>query len=173
MKRLKDDRVMGADILVRERIEEAHNLLKTWEAGLKGNAGVSSQIEMMEQNVEATQRIMGDLGVVEACRWCEEEAGGSCCGAGIENRYSSVLLLVNLLLGVRLPQYRERLDSCYFLTGNGCCLKVRHVLCVNYLCARLQTHLSPEGLISLQTLSGEELDTGFVLYETIKKIIGR
>ena len=42
---------------------------------------------------------MFEIGLVDECRKCEEEEGGACCGAGIENRYSGTLLLINLLLG--------------------------------------------------------------------------
>lgn len=168
----KAERDNGIDLLVRERIEEALCLLEKWEAGLKDDAGIFSLLERIEQDVDVTLRLMKELGVVEACRWCEEAEGGSCCGAGIENRYTPVLLLINLLLGVRLPKRREHLDSCYFLEEKGCCLKVRHVLCVNYLCSRLMNSLSPEGLMTLQNASGKELDTGFVLYEAVKKITG-
>jgi hypothetical protein len=87
---------------------------------------------------------------------------------GVENRYDRIQLLINLLLGVSLPDRYTYLDSCYFLKADGCCLAARHVLCVIYLCAKLKQALSQEDLNALQTVIGEELDTGFALYEAIK-----
>jgi len=163
--------VFGPDILVRERIGLALSLFETWEARLRQDERVASGLAGLARALEGSRRLMADLGLVKTCRWCEEEEGGSCCGLGIENRYGPVLLLLNLLLGVDLPGDREQLDSCYFLKKNGCCLKVRHVLCVNYLCGRLKETISPEGLNVLQALQGEELNTGFALQETVRRMV--
>ncbi len=94
----------------------------------------------------ASMQAMRALRVVQACKWCEEQEGGSCCGAGIENRYDPLQLLINLLLDVSLPDRQKYPDSCYFLETDGCCLKARHVLCVNYLCKKLQENLSKDEL---------------------------
>ena len=108
------------------------------------------------------------LQVVSECKSCEEE-GGSCCGSGIENKYDAVLLLINLLLGCSLENNEPVGNSCYFLGKNGCMLTARHVLCVNYICDKLQKKLNREELLALQTCAGEELDTLFILHESIKK----
>jgi len=162
----------GPDILVRERIESALSLHRSWEARLRQDALISAGLDKLAGSLEAGRRLMLALGMVRACRWCEEAEGGSCCGLGIENRYGDILLLLNLLLGVTLPARREKPDSCYFLNQEGCCLRVRHVLCVNYLCGRLKETLSREGLIALQTLQGQELNSGFVLHEAVRRIVG-
>ena len=161
----------GEDHLVQERIEAARELFEAWEGPFREDVEVVRLLNRLKENIEASYQVMRDVGVVRACRWCEEEAGGSCCGTGIENRYSRRLLLINLLLGVSLPDRRWRLDSCYFLKDNGCSLKARHVLCVNYLCQDLQKRLVPDVMNALQETTGKELDIGFVLYETVGKII--
>ena len=111
------------------------------------------------------------LGVVAECKHCEEQEGGSCCGTGIENKYDVELLLVNLLLEVSLQDQQVSQNSCYFLGEEGCKLTARHVLCVNYICNKLQKKLTREELLELQTCAGEELDTLFFLHEAIKKKI--
>jgi hypothetical protein len=116
---------------------------------------------------------MVQFGVVNACRHCEEEEGGSCCGAGIENKYSPTLLLLHLLLSGELPKTRQWANSCFFLGENGCRLKARHVLCINYLCLRIQKMLPSQDLIALQTITGEEMDTVFHLHETVKRTLNR
>jgi hypothetical protein len=153
---------------IEEKIEEARALLDAVEDRLRDDPRVRDLLCRFEANVRTSKQAMRALGVVAACKWCEEQEGGSCCGVGIENRYDSVQLLINLLLGACLPDRHAYPDSCYFLQADGCCLSARHVLCVNYLCAALKQTLSQEDLIALQTIVGEELDTGFALYEAVK-----
>ena len=37
--------------------------------------------------VRASRTAMAVAGVMDECRTCEEREGGSCCGAGLENKY--------------------------------------------------------------------------------------
>jgi hypothetical protein len=157
---------------IEEKIEEARALYAAWEDRLRQDGRIGTLLARLEQSVRASRQAMQRLGVVRACEQCEKQEGGSCCGVGIENRYDGVQLLINLLLGVSLPPEHTYPDSCYFLKDCGCSLKARHVLCVNYLCADLQRALSQDDTIALQTIVGEELGTGFALYEAIKKRLG-
>ena len=116
---------------------------------------------------------MLELGIVETCKICDEEGGGSCCGAGLENKFDTVLLFMNLLLGVSLPNYHRRTGSCYLLSEGGCLLKVRLVLCVDYLCPGILSSLNRDELLKLQNISGDELVTGFMLYDALKKFLRR
>ena len=157
---------------IEEKIEAAHALLTAWEGRLLEDGRIIALLERLKQNVQASMQAMRALRVVQTCKRCEELEGGSCCGAGIENRYDGLQLLINLLLGVSLPDRHTYEDSCFFLQTDGCCLKARHVLCVNYLCTKLQRTLSHDDMIALQRIIGEELDTGFALYEAIKSHVG-
>jgi len=53
-------------------------------------------------------------GIVDLCRECEEKEGGSCCGAGLENHYSGMLLLINRLLGVALRTKGKNRRAAFF-----------------------------------------------------------
>lgn len=166
--------VAGTDSLtIQEKITRARDLLKAWEEELRAERSLSDSLACLQACIEASRQIMEEIGVVTECRRCEEEEGGSCCGSGIENRYTEVLFLINLLLGVPLPEGAGRPKSCYFLGETGCTLLARHVLCVNYLCARLRERLAPAQLTRLQDASGEELETEFRLYELIKRFLNR
>lgn len=158
---------------IEDRIREALALCEASAGRLRRDDRIRDLLDRLEKNIQESMQAMRALRVVQVCRRCEEQEGGSCCGAGIENHYDRFQLLINLLLGVCLPAEHEYADSCYFLQADGCCLKARHVLCVNYLCTKLQRTLSQEDMIALQTIVGEELDTGFVLYEAVRKNLGR
>jgi hypothetical protein len=152
-----------------EKIEQARNLLETCGNSLIEDPQIHALLRKLRDCIESTNQSMVTLGVVAECKNCEEREGGSCCGSGIENKYEAVLLLINLLLGDSLENEESSGNSCYFLGKKGCTLTARHVLCVNYICQKLQKKLTREELIALQTCAGEELDTLFFLHEAIKK----
>lgn len=142
---------------------------KSWDR----HAEVKERLENLRQALERSRAGREAAGLTEICRTCEEVEGGSCCGAGIENRYDGYILLVNLALGVHLPEKRWEQKSCFFLSAGGCCLKARHVICINYLCKNIEDHVDPRRLTRLRELEGEEVDLLFRLHEQIKKVLRR
>ncbi|MDZ7700189.1 MAG: hypothetical protein U5R49_25760 [Deltaproteobacteria bacterium] len=132
---------------------------------------VSAQIETLKAATEASFKEMTRSGVREMCRRCETEEGGSCCGAGLENRYDGWLLLINALLGVTIPAERWRKDACFFLGETGCRLRARHVICINYVCKKITDAFSPSRLEKLREREGEEIQTLFRLNESIKALL--
>lgn len=115
---------------------------------------------------------MAAIGLVKECADCAVNGNGTCCGARTGNKCDSILLFINLLLGKSLPDRAQDSHLCYFLTKQGCALRARHVICVNYLCQRLRKTIEHEKLILLQETAGEELHALFILEEYIKKKIG-
>ena len=158
---------------VRDTLKQAHHLYTIWGGELKQAPFIDNLIEKLKQNISATKKAMAKIGVLKICKHCDEEEGGSCCGYGIELKYNSVLLLINLLLGVRLPKEKREPNSCFFLGENGCLLLSRHVLCVNYFCALIKSKLTSNELMQIQSIAGEELYTVFKLHEAIKLFISQ
>lgn len=154
-----------------EKIQRARTLHLHYGDQLLARSHIRDLLSRLRQSIDATQQSMFILGIMEQCRHCDEEGGGSCCGAGIENKYSVVLLLINLFLGGSLPQRRYDANGCFFAGEQGCTLKARHVLCVNYLCSRIERALPPDRIIMIQRIAGNELECLFMLHEAIKKFI--
>lgn len=154
---------------IEQKIAQAHKRLEVCGSSLKEDPSIQALLRKLRNCIENTNQSMFTLGVVAECKNCEEKEGGSCCGVGIENKYDIVLLLINLLLGCAVENHEPVGNSCYFLGKNGCKLTARHVLCVNYICDKLRKKLTREELLALQTCAGEELDTLFILHESIKK----
>jgi len=148
---------------------EAH--AKTWGAELAGIRGFAGLLQRFKEAVRASRREMADAGVVDLCRQCEEEEGGSCCGAGLEDRYDAWLLLINALLGVALPRSRPKEGSCFFLLDRGCCLEARHTICVNYVCKKACDRIDPRRLRRLRDREGAELGVLFLLHEEVKRAV--
>lgn len=154
-----------------EKIDWARRCLDQYGPVLLEDPLIGDLLLRLRQVSEATRAEMADLGIVEACRICEEEEGGSCCGAGIENRYEGIMLVINGLLGVELPEVGSLPESCHFLGPEGCLLRARHVLCVNYLCNRAVGRHDPSELARLRENEGEELELIMHLYDRIGEIL--
>ena len=125
----------------------------------------------LDRNIEATMKEMASSGVVMECADCAVSNEGTCCGRRTGYKCDITLLLINLLLGKALPEHEQDVHLCRFLTKHGCSLRVRPVICVNFVCQRLRKKIPHEKLIRLQEIAGEELDILFVLEECIKKKI--
>jgi hypothetical protein len=163
--------VISLDSKIEDKISWATNCFKKKKSVLFNDKKTRELLDLLKKAITASRREMEDIGLVEECRQCEEKEGGACCGAGIENRYSGILLLINLLLETNLPQQPYETDSCYFLSAHGCSLTARQVLCVNYICNKISNKISPEKLIGLREKEGVELDLLFLLNERIKMVL--
>jgi len=150
------------------KIALAYHLQEDFGQALLQNKEVRDLLLQLNQNVELTWNEMDSVGIVRECRDCAVKEG-SCCGTGMENNYDEVLLLINLLLGRTLPRQAYDSNSCYFLGENGCLLRAREVICVNYLCGRIYRNIQRESLIHLQKTAGKELISLFMLEQHIKK----
>jgi hypothetical protein len=156
---------------ITEKIRTARDLCLKWGTELKSDPLISSQLRKLSERTEASRLASLQSGVADACRRCDENEGGSCCGAGIEDRYTPELLLINLIVGTELPESRYSEDSCHFLHNRGCILPVRDILCINYLCSKLQRDIPHGNLLSLQDATGREMEAVFVLHNTIRNFI--
>jgi hypothetical protein len=128
-------------------------------------------IKKLEEAIQDSRDAMANAGIVALCTQCEMNEGGSCCGPGLENKYDAELILINLMMGVKLPREKDDPTSCFFLGRKGCILKARHVICVNYICRKVSEEINPAMLNSLREKEGVELNTLFLLHERIKKSI--
>ena len=156
---------------IQDKIKLAQDLYTLWGDALRKQSHINKLLADLDGCLRVSRRSMLEFKIIEICKSCDEEEGGSCCGAGMENKIDSLLLLMNLLLGGSLPEHHLRTGSCYLLGDSGCVLKVRLVLCVDFLCDKILTVLKAEELLSLQKISGEELVTGFRLYDALKKFL--
>ncbi len=161
---------MLADPIV-EKIHWAEDFFSFSRDELLGNRKLSGLLEALRAAVHDSHEEMASRGIVQLCRRCDEQEGGSCCGSGIEAHYGETLLLINLMLGVGLPKERAEAKGCFFLSPRGCGLLARHVVCINYLCKKVTDHFHPQELAHLREKEGIEVELLFRLNEEIKKYI--
>ena len=156
---------------IEEKIAWARRCYRKFGAALLEDREIAHGLDRLRGTIAASQKEMARAGVVGICRRCDQEEGGSCCGAGIENRYDACLLLINLLLGVHLPDERYAPDACFLSGPNGCLLQARHTLCINYLCRKVTDQMDPNSLRVLREKEGEEVTALFVLEERLKTVL--
>ena len=156
---------------IEEKIAWAQDCYQEFGHDLLKEKKIVDLLVHLKVAIAASRREMSLTGIVEICRRCDQEEGGSCCGAGLENRYDGWLLLINLLLGVKLPKTRQQTNSCFLLGKNGCLLMARHDICINYLCKKIADLIDPHAIVELREREGEELNTLFMLHESIKPVL--
>jgi hypothetical protein len=130
---------------------------------LLADPALGPRIERYRQALRSTRAVMEEEGVFAACASCATRVRGGCCFCGVEEWYDPVLLLVNLLLGVRFPLSRELEEGCLFVGSDGCGLAAKHSFCLNYLCPALKEGLKVDSEKRLLSVIGEELLHGWEL----------
>lgn len=156
---------------IEDKIAWAQHCYKEFGDDLLKEKKLVDLLAHLKAAVVASRREMALTGIEEICRRCDREEGGSCCGAGLENRYDGWLLLINLLLGVKLPKTRQQTDSCFLSGKSGCLLMARHVICINYLCKKITNLFEPRTIMKMREKESEEVNTLFVLHERIKTVL--
>jgi len=156
---------------IEEKIAWAENCYRQIRGQLLGDERIVDLLKELKEAINASYRERAEAGVVSECKDCEQKDGGSCCGAGLEKKYSGILILINLLLGEKIPRHRHDSQSCFFLGPNGCLLLARHVICANYLCKKITERIIPQNIAALREKEGVELEFLFILNERIRKML--
>jgi len=131
---------------------------------------IREDLKELERAIEETWRYMREIGVTEICKRCAEETG-SCCKEWVEDEVDDVMIAMNMLMGVKMPEKRFKDGFCYFLSEKGCILKVRPTICVNFLCDKITKTIGFEKEKKLQEIAGRELELGFIVREKILKML--
>jgi hypothetical protein len=136
-------------------------------ARLRRDRRIAALLDRLGTAIAASHHALVESGIVELCGGCERDEGGSCCGAGIEDRYDAVTLLIELLLGADLPAARRDPRSCLFLGPCGCVLPAKDVICVNFVCQKITAAIPPPVLRAVREHEGVQLETLFALHELV------
>ena len=162
---------ISIDNTIEERIQWAKDCYETYRELFSNDKKTEELLDNLRLAAEVSHKTMVDAGILAECRKCVDSEGGSCCGAGLENKYSGVLILTNLLLGVLLPDSRYDPKGCYFLGETGCTLLARHVICINYLCKKITDTIDKKRIAILRDKEGLEIGILFLLNERLKEIL--
>lgn len=154
-----------------DKITKAYDLKKKFSNSLLQNKDFRNLLINLDEKIENTRKKMIEIGVVRECADCAVNGEGTCCGMRTAYKCDSIILFINLLLGITFPFRIENPHLCFFLSKHGCLLRARPVICINYICNRLRNNIPHEKLVDLQNIAGEEITALFMIEEFIKKKI--
>jgi hypothetical protein len=161
----------GIDMPITEKIEIAVRIACEYSDLFDRDRMLSGYLAEYGNAIEKSWQAMEVSGITGECTACAVNDGGSCCGKGIEDKFDIALLVVNILLGSRLPERREDPEGCWFLSSGGCSIRARHVICVNYLCKRLYENIEPEAIRAFQQAMEHETTLAFMAEERVKHLV--
>lgn len=161
--------LLGTDHKIYKKIEWARRAMIVSGPAILTDSVIGGLLEGYREAIKNTLAEMSLAGVTGQCADCAVNDNGSCCGKGIENRFDTALLFINLLMGCKLPTSRFDPQGCLFLGEKGCLIAARHLICINYICKRLKDRVGSEALRRLEEKIGNEADAGFALEEAVKK----
>jgi len=152
------------------KIEWAENVYSEYGRLILEDSEVQSLLTTIRNSIEDTNSLMRELGTLDLCAECAKEDGG-CCNERIDDFFDRRTLLINLLLGVKLPHEREILKGCFFQGKNGCKLKAREIICVDTYCDEILMRVEEDKMHNLQKVAGRELLAVFQLQERISAVL--
>ena len=161
----------GTPITIGEKIKWSKHIYSEFKTRLLSDRRLITILNDLREAIAESRRYLELSGISRICAVCDKEEGGSCCGKGIEKRYSPTVLLINLLLGAHLPEKSNNKNSCLFLTPRGCSLIARDTICINYICKKIEQSIPPETLYKLREKEGTELEKLFLLNEYINTLL--
>ena len=82
-----DQREVSLSSPIEEKIAWAHWCYDEFGSSLLKDEKISELLVRVKNALRQSYRQMFKTGIVDICRKCELEEGGSCCGAGLENKY--------------------------------------------------------------------------------------
>jgi hypothetical protein len=156
---------------IEAKIAWAEDRYRRYGRWILGDPEISDLLGRARAAARAAREARERTGMAALCAECEDQEGGSCCGAGLEDRYDAPLLLLNRLCGVELPESRRDPDGCWFLGEKGCLLEARQVICVDYVCEKIKRNLEPSRLRELRDEEGRELGLVFRLHGLLTGLV--
>ncbi|RJX33957.1 MAG: hypothetical protein C4525_08820 [Desulfarculus sp.] len=140
----------------------AQGLQEAYGQDILGDARLAGLLADYQEAIAQTARLTAELAVEKVCVACAAR-DAVCCFTGVEKRYDQYLLLLNLLLGVRLPPEAELANSCFFCGARGCRLLAKNSFCLNFFCPEIRQALGAENMARLLRQVGQELNAQFEL----------
>ena len=153
---------------IAEQIQKAKELYSLYVSDILLDKKCASMLEELKAAIEDSWKLMEELGVVDICSACADEKIGGCCHFGIETCYTNMIILMNLLLGLKIPEQRKLENNCLFVDEHGCLLKARFKTCIHHLCPEILNSLSEYDLFRLRVITNYEIKVGIQTESAIR-----
>lgn len=150
-------------------IGRAKELFAAYGQRLGDDERLGEMLAAYQREIAATWRTFAGSRVVELCAACAGADQISCCFDGAEYWFDRHLLLINLMMGVELPTERWAEGQCLFVGPDGCRLKARFAICINFFCPDLRQRIGSQELLRLRRQGGREVLAGLELEEALRR----
>jgi hypothetical protein len=154
---------------IAHNIKLAYDLFEALDTQFQNDEKFRALLQKLDESIDTTHHYKDMYGISDECADCSLHGNDTCCGKRTGFQCDPIILFLNIKLGYSLKVQDTSPHLCSFLSVNGCTLRVRPILCVNFLCKRLRDNIPHQNLVQLQTVAGEELDTLFLIENTIKR----
>jgi hypothetical protein len=154
--------------MIQKEIIQASALYKRYGEEMGKDPHLREYLSRYRFAIQKTHDAMQEFGLVRMCTVCAEGEGGSCCFPGVEEWYDHIILLINLLFGLEVPEEPEIPGGCLFVGPTGCKFLARNSFCVNYLCPTVKPLLKMSKVEELGFIAGKELSRGWELEKEIR-----
>ncbi len=161
---------MRAEELLQRKLSRVKALYQRYGSFLSRDETLAHLLTRYLEAFEATEEVSRKMGLTSFCARCGQEGWGTCCGEDMEFHCEDVLLLANLLLGVSFPEKRFKARGCFFVGEKGCLLKVRPLICRNFICPELADFLGPQKVKAVQEALGPEAEALFLLCVHLRRL---
>jgi len=156
--------------IISQKLALVRKIWQKHQKRLQQDPKVQELLFQHQKAFQHAQAVMRLTGAEAFCARCGRD-GISCCGADMELHCDDALLVANLLCEVELPSQRAFPKGCFFLGEEGCILKVRPLICRNFICPELAAFLGPEKTRILQESLEGEARALFLLGEKIRSLV--
>ncbi|MFP3982364.1 MAG: hypothetical protein ACLFV2_01560 [Desulfurivibrionaceae bacterium] len=119
------------------KLDLALNLYRKYQAGFDSDRWIRQELNRLDDLIDALQQKMASLAMFSICTECGRKSGGGCCSAFMAGETDSILILINLLLGVDVDFQQDNGPECVYLGDNGCIFKAKPMFCLNYNCSAI------------------------------------
>ncbi len=153
------------------RLELGLDLHRNYGDGLNGNGQFATELEKLDCLISRLQDQMSTMDMFDHCKSCGQKEGGGCCSAYMAGETDSILILINLLLGVDVGIQRTDDMECVYLGQRGCIFKAKPMFCLNYNCSSIYKSNPREVIACLDKAAGNVLRQQYKVEQNLLRLL--
>jgi hypothetical protein len=142
---------------VAEKLTQARELYERQASRLTASSLVQSELGLLHHHARVLDSHMQSMDLGRLCSCCAARPDGGCCSAFMADNTDSLLILINLLLGVTVKQRPQVDENCCFLGAHGCFFLVKPIFCLNYNCKHILENSAADHINDLYRLAAAVL----------------
>jgi len=142
---------------VAEKLAQTRDLYAHQAARLNASPLFRKELELLRHHALALSGQMQSMDMGRLCSHCATRSDGGCCSAFMADNTDSLLLLINLLMGIKVQRRNKVDENCCFLGEQGCIFLAKPIFCLNYNCKNIIDSVDTESLEPLYRLAGAVL----------------